>query len=321
MGDPNSEDGEYQKSLPLLYGVAYALKMSYKTKRKIEGYFEYVVPPLEGFWWQDGIKGVDYSKKDQFQFIALIRLPEFMTKEDVEWAKETISQKKKMDFSKVEFFEYHEGLVVQAMHIGPYTEEPKTVDKMHDYMNKAGYQLDISDERYHHEIYISDPRRMSQDKLKTVLRHPKKKLHSERKLLMHIALIAHDKKKDEMVKLTLAYKDILSKHNLYATGTTGTRIIEATGLDVSRFKSGPLGGDQQIGSMVAENRLDLIIFLRDSLTAQAHEPDITALLRLSDLYDVPMATNMGSAEVMLRGLESKFFQWREITRGHDRDQL
>jgi len=138
---------------------------------------------------------------------------------------------------------------------------------------------------------------------------------------MNIVLIAHDKKKDEMVKLTIAYKDILKDHNLYATGTTGLRIIEATGLDVTRFKSGPLGGDQQIGSLVSENEVDLIIFLRDSLTAQAHEPDITALLRLSDVYDVPVATNMGSAEVMLRGLESKFFDWRDITRGHDKDQL
>ena len=140
-------------------------------------------------------------------------------------------------------------------------------------------------------------------------------------MFMHIALIAHDKKKDDMIKLTTAYKEILKDHNLYATGTTGTRIIEATGLEVNRFKSGPLGGDQQIGSLVSENQLDLIIFLRDSLTAQAHEPDITALLRLADLYNVPLATNMGSAEVMLRGLESDFFQWREITRGHDRDEL
>ncbi len=138
---------------------------------------------------------------------------------------------------------------------------------------------------------------------------------------MNIVLIAHDKKKEDMVKLTLAYRDILEKHDLYATGTTGSRIIEATGLGVARFKSGPLGGDQQIGSLVSENKIDLIIFLRDSLTAQAHEPDITALLRLADLYDVPLATNMGSAEVMLRGLESEFFQWREISRGHDIDQL
>lgn len=138
---------------------------------------------------------------------------------------------------------------------------------------------------------------------------------------MHIALIAHDKKKDDMVRLTTAYTEILKNHTLYATGTTGTRIIEATGLDVKRFKSGPLGGDQQIGALVSENQLDLIIFLRDSLTSQPHEPDISALLRLSDLYDVPLATNMGSAEVMLRGLESEFFEWREITRGKDKDHF
>lgn len=138
---------------------------------------------------------------------------------------------------------------------------------------------------------------------------------------MHIALIAHDKKKDDMIKLTTAYKNILKDHTLYGTGTTGSRIIEETGLEVHRFKSGPLGGDQQIGSLVSENKLDLIIFLRDSLTAQPHEPDITALLRLADLYNVPLATNMGSAEVMLRGLESEFYEWREITRGHDKDYL
>lgn len=138
---------------------------------------------------------------------------------------------------------------------------------------------------------------------------------------MKIALIAHDKKKEDMIKLTTAYKDILEDHELFATGTTGQRIIDETGLEVTRFKSGPLGGDQQIGSLVSENELDLIIFLRDSLTAQAHEPDISALLRLSDVYDVPLATNMGSAEVMLRGLESEFFEWRDITRGHDRDQI
>lgn len=147
------------------------------------------------------------------------------------------------------------------------------------------------------------------------------KRFKERMISMHIALIAHDKKKDDMIKLTTAYKNILEDHTLYGTGTTGSRIIEATGLEVNRFKSGPLGGDQQIGSMVSENKLDLIIFLRDSLTAQPHEPDISALLRLADLYNVPLATNMGSAEVMLRGLESKFYEWREITRGQDRDQL
>lgn len=138
---------------------------------------------------------------------------------------------------------------------------------------------------------------------------------------MNIALIAHDKKKDDIVKISIAYKDILEDHTLYATGTTGQRIIDATGLDITRFRSGPLGGDQQIGSLVSENKMDLIIFLRDSLTAQAHEPDITALLRLADVYDVPVATNMGSAEVMLRGLESGFFDWRDLTRGQGSDDL
>lgn len=171
-GDPNVEGGEYQESIPLLYGVAYTLRMSYKTDYKIDGYFEYVVPPLEGFWWQEGIKGVDYSQKETFQFISLIRLPDFVSEEDVEWAKETVAKKKKTDFSKVEYLEYDEGLVVQCMHIGPYEEEPKTVAKMHEYIESEGFALDISDERYHHEIYISDPRKVQPEKQKTVLRHP-----------------------------------------------------------------------------------------------------------------------------------------------------
>jgi methylglyoxal synthase len=138
---------------------------------------------------------------------------------------------------------------------------------------------------------------------------------------MNIALIAHDEEKDSMVQLTTAYSEILKDHTLYATGTTGSRIKEATGLDVTLLESGPLGGDQQIGSLVSENKIDLIIFLRDPLTVQAHEPDISALLRLADVYLIPLATNMGSAEVMLRGLASEFFDWRNLTRGHDRDQL
>lgn len=171
-GDPGEADGEYQASIPLLYSVDYALRMSYKTVRKIDGYFEYVVPPLEGFWWQDGIKGVDYLKRDQFQFVSLIRLPDFISEDDVTWAKQTTAKKKNIDYSKVEYFEYDEGLVVQCMHIGPYTEEQKTVAKMHKFMTQEGYQLDISDEHYHHEIYISDPRRVSPEKQKTILRHP-----------------------------------------------------------------------------------------------------------------------------------------------------
>lgn len=138
---------------------------------------------------------------------------------------------------------------------------------------------------------------------------------------MNIALIAHDKKKDDMVKLSGAYKEILKEHELFATGTTGKRIIDETGLAVHRFKSGPLGGDQQIGAAISDNKIDLVIFIRDPLTAQAHEPDISALLRLSDVYEIPLATNVGTAEVLLRGLDAGFYQWRNIARGHDREEL
>lgn len=174
-GNPNDENSEYAQSIALLYAVAYTLKMSYKTEYKIEGFYQYVVPPLEGFWWQENIKGVDYSNKESFQFISLIRLPDFITKEDFEWAIKTASIKKQMDFSKVEFFTYKEGTCVQCMHIGPYDDEPMTVEKMHSYMEENGYQLDISNERFHHEIYISDPRKSDKAKLKTVIRHPIKK--------------------------------------------------------------------------------------------------------------------------------------------------
>jgi len=138
---------------------------------------------------------------------------------------------------------------------------------------------------------------------------------------LNIALIAHDKKKDDIVKIAEAYKLILSQHNLYATGTTGKRIMDETGLDIHRFKSGPLGGDQQIGAYISDNKMDLVIFLRDPLTSQAHEPDISALLRLCDVYEIPLATNMGSAEVLLRGLDAGFYSWRDMTRGTDRDSL
>ncbi|GAA0363496.1 methylglyoxal synthase [Alkalibacterium iburiense] len=138
---------------------------------------------------------------------------------------------------------------------------------------------------------------------------------------MNIALIAHDKKKDDIVNIAEAYKLILSKHTLFATGTTGKRIAEETGLPIHRFKSGPLGGDQQIGAYISDNKMDLVIFIRDPLTAQAHEPDITALLRLCDVYEIPLATNVGSAEVLLRGLDAGFYDWRDLSRGQDRDSL
>ncbi len=174
-GNPNEEEGEYKQAIGLLYAIAYTLKMSHKTDRKIEGFFEYVVPPLEGFWWQEEIKGVDYSRKDTFQWISIIRIPDFISKDDFMWAKETASKKKGLDFSKVEYLTYDEGLCVQCMHIGSYDEEPKTVELMHQYMQEEGYKLDITDTRYHHEIYLSDPRKANPLNLKTVLRHPIKK--------------------------------------------------------------------------------------------------------------------------------------------------
>ncbi|AEB29002.1 methylglyoxal synthase [Carnobacterium sp. 17-4] len=138
---------------------------------------------------------------------------------------------------------------------------------------------------------------------------------------MNIAFIAHDKKKDEMVKLTTAYREIIKDHQIFATGTTGQRIIEATGLDVHRFKSGPLGGDQQIGAYVSDNKIDLVIFLRDPLTAQPHEPDISALLRLCDVYEIPLATNLGTSEILLRGLGNGFIEWRKTKREAQLEEL
>ena len=175
-GDPNDENGEYKNSIGLLYGIAFTIKMSYKGAYKIDGYFEYVVPPLEGFWWQNGIGGIDYARKENFNFISVIRLPEFVTKADFDWAIQEATAKKKHDFSKVEFFTYDEGVCVQCMHIGSYDDEPQTVALMHEYMNKNGYVLDITDKRLHHEIYLSDPRKCATSKLKTVVRHPIKKV-------------------------------------------------------------------------------------------------------------------------------------------------
>lgn len=176
-GNPNAEDGEYKKSIGLLYAIAFTIKMSYKGSYKIDGYFEYVVPPLEGFWWQNGNKnGIDYNDKESLNFISVIRLPDFVTKKDFDWATEEATNKKKQDFSKVEFLTYDEGVCVQCMHIGSYDNEPATVELMHRYMTENGYELDITSERLHHEIYLSDPRRCDVNKLKTVIRHPIKKI-------------------------------------------------------------------------------------------------------------------------------------------------
>lgn len=173
-GNPNDENSEYKKSIGLLYGIAFTLKMSYRGDHKIEGYFDFVVPPLEGLWWQDGKEIIDYAHKEKFNFISMIRLPDFVTQEEVHWAVSEASRKKKSDFSAVEFFAYNEGLCVQCMHIGAYDDEPATIAAMHKCAEQNGYELDITDARYHHEIYLSDPRKCAIDKLKTVLRHPVK---------------------------------------------------------------------------------------------------------------------------------------------------
>ena len=175
-GNPNDENSEYKESIGLLYAIAFTIKMSYKGTHKIEGYFEYVVPPLEGLWWQEGNEnGIDYKSKDKFNFISIIRLPDFVTRKDFEWAISEATNKKKQDFSKVEFLTYDEGICVQCMHIGSYDDEPTTINIMHEYMKENGYELDITTTRFHHEIYLSDPRRCEISRLKTVIRHPIKK--------------------------------------------------------------------------------------------------------------------------------------------------
>ncbi len=174
-GDPNIEGSEYKNSISLLYAIAFTIKMSKLGSHKIEGYFDYVVPPLEGFWRQEDTAEIDYSRKADFQFISVIRLPDFVTKNDFDWAIEEATKKKKQDFSKVEFLTYNEGLCVQCMHIGPYDDEPQTIRLMHDFMNAQGYEPDITDKRLHHEIYLSDARKTAPERLKTVIRHPVKK--------------------------------------------------------------------------------------------------------------------------------------------------
>ena len=171
-GNPNQEDGEYKQSIGLLYGIAFTVKMSKKGDHRIEGYFDYVVPPLEGFWWMEGVTEIDYNRKEDFNWISVIRLPDFVTKADFDWAVGVATTKKKTDFSKVEFLTYDEGLCVQCMHIGSYDDEPATVAMMHAFMDQQGYELDITDKRLHHEIYLSDARKVDPEKLKTVIRHP-----------------------------------------------------------------------------------------------------------------------------------------------------
>lgn len=175
-GDPNEVGGAYQQAISVLYAVAYTLKMSYKTDHKIEGFFEYVVPPLEGFWWQDGKDRIDYTDKASFNWISVIRLPEFITQKDFEWAVETATKKKKLDCSSAELMTIDEGLCIQIMHLGPFDDEPATIALMDEYLDKNGYVNDITNTRLHHEIYLSDARRVVPEKWKTVIRHPIKKI-------------------------------------------------------------------------------------------------------------------------------------------------
>lgn len=171
-GNPNEKNGDYQNGIDLLYKIAYTLKMSHKTNYKIDGFFEYVVPPLEGFWWQDNIESIDYTHKEELNFISVIRLPDFVTKADFNWAIKEATKKKKQDFSKVEFLSFDEGLCVQCMHIGSYDDEPKTIKLMHEFMEQNSLKFDTS--KYHHEIYLSNPNKCATNKLKTIIRHPVK---------------------------------------------------------------------------------------------------------------------------------------------------
>ena len=174
-GDPNREDGEYRQSIGLLYGIAFTIKMSRKSGYQLEGYFDYVVPPLEGFWWQDGVDGIDYAHKEAFHWISVIRLPDFVTEEDFRWAAGEAEKKKKQDFSGAEFLTVEEGLCVQCLHIGSYDDEPATVAMMHAFAEQQGYKPDLTNRRLHHEIYLSDARKVAPEKRKTVIRHPIKR--------------------------------------------------------------------------------------------------------------------------------------------------
>lgn len=172
MGDPNEKDGDYQKAITILYAVAYSIKMSYKKEQGSEGVYDYVVPPLEGFWRQEGVQGADYSDKASFQWISVIRLPEFVTKERFDQAVEAASKKKKTDCSCAEYITIEEGLCVQIMHIGPFDTEPESIALLDRYVEENGFQNDISKIRQHHEIYLTDARKTIPEKWKTVIRHP-----------------------------------------------------------------------------------------------------------------------------------------------------
>lgn len=175
QGDPNQEGGAYKESIGILYAVAYTIKMSKMGDHRMEGYFDFVVPPLEGFWWQEGREGVDYSDKSTFQWISCIRLPDFVTEGEFRWAVEEAARKKNLDCSKAEFLTVEEGLCVQMLHVGEYDAEPESVAKMDDFLLANGYENDFSESRLHHEIYLSDARKVAPEKWKTVIRHPVRK--------------------------------------------------------------------------------------------------------------------------------------------------
>lgn len=171
-GNPNEPDGEYRQALGILYPVAYALKMSYKTDYRIEGFFEYVVPPLEGLWWTDNTITNDFTDKSAFRWIAMIRLPDFVEEVDVEWAKREVLCKKGLDCSSLYYMSFEEGLCSQIMHTGSYDTEPMSLNAIDRYIESNGYIKNITSSRRHHEIYLSDPRKCTPEKLKTVLRIP-----------------------------------------------------------------------------------------------------------------------------------------------------
>ncbi|HOL03875.1 MAG TPA: GyrI-like domain-containing protein [Fervidobacterium sp.] len=174
-GDPNEEGGAYKASIGLLYAIAFTIKMSKMGDHKIDGYFDYMVPPLEGFWWQEGVKGFDYTRKQDLHWLSVIRLPDFVSRADFDWAITEATKKKKQDFSVVEFLPIEEGLCVQMMHIGPFDDEPTSVALMNKYIAEQDYETDFSDTRLHHEIYLSDVRKVAPEKWKTVIRHPIRK--------------------------------------------------------------------------------------------------------------------------------------------------
>lgn len=175
-GDPNEAGGSYQQAIEVLYGIAYTIKMSRRGDHRMAGYFDYVVPPLEGFWQQEGIQGMDYSRKDLLEWISVIRLPDFVSESEFQWARQEAARKKKKDFSAAEFLEITEGECVQCMHVGPYDAEPKTVAAMDAYAAAAGYAVELSEQRRHHEIYLTDARRTAPEKWKTVIRHPVRRI-------------------------------------------------------------------------------------------------------------------------------------------------